>query len=126
MPRQDDPAGFAVSIGDVTDSAVAVGAGARANNTLRVVSSPADCTAALNELREQLRELHASGEAPPEAVDNALDRAEALSDELNRNNLKPRAILQRLGMLAVALDGLARTGDAMTHVVRAFGTLLGG
>jgi hypothetical protein len=127
MTLQPDPVGSAISISnvDVSNSAIAIGANARASNRTGLAGHP-ECQAALDQLREQLLELRARDEAVAAKVDTALGHVDELDEELGRRNPKPAKILSRLGALAAGMDGLARVGDALTHLLKAVGSAFGG
>jgi hypothetical protein len=96
---------------------VAIGHEARAGNVAG--GGTHDWEFALAELRRQLADMKESGDLPVEVVDENMERANALEEELGREAPRRSVALDLVANLARAVEGVTRLGDAITLVTGA-------
>ena len=127
----DSATGGSITMGDVSvaGSAVAVGHGARAENTV-TGSSFAAAGAEIAALRALLTEMITSRTARAEGADAAtvgaaLDDLDALEDELDGDEPRGPVLSHLLGRLTATLAGVAGASDSVARIVHAVSSVAG-
>lgn len=114
MTGTDEPGAISLHGVSISTSSVAIGHEARAGNVAG--GGTADWELALAEFRRQLGDLRESGELPAAVVDENLERADALREELGRETPRRSVALDLVANLTRAVEQVAQLGDVITLV----------
>lgn len=109
----------------VSDGAVALGDGARADNQVAPLPDPA-WVAVLADLRRELEQLREEGGIDPVLADDGLQQSEALGEELRQPQPRRAVAVGLASALAASLDGVARLVGPAGRLVAAVRAAVGG